>query len=483
MSEGQNQKKIVANATSWSLVTQFIAKVIPPISSMILARVFAPEVFGVIATITMVTNFADIFSESGFQKYIIRNKYEDPLDLRKDADVAFWSHLGISMALWIVISIFGKPICVLLGNENISMALIVACAQLPITALSSIQTAVLQKEYNFKRVFYGQLLSSVGNLALTLVLALVGLGYWAVIFGNIFGYFVRAVALSVRSPWRPHLYYSFRRIRRIFSFSMWILIEAIAVWLTSWFDSFIIGNRMSDHNLGVYKNSQSVVNSLLSIPQYSITNVLLVTLSKNLHDKQAYNKAFFDSQRMLAFMLLPMGVGIFLYRELAVSLAFGPGWEDAQLVVGLWSLASILRILFVSLNSAVFVSQGQPKLSLYCQLIDMVILIPTCLIGVRYGLKTFVMIRCLVRLDIIIPNLYLLSRKFDIKTREIGRNMWKPAAATLIMAGAALLLQTVSDGIWWSLFSIAVCVVIYVSVVLIIAKEDARAIVNLLRRK
>ena len=105
---GENRK--IAKATSWSFMTQVIAKLIPPISNMILARLFAPEVFGAIATITMVTSFADTLSESGFQKYIVSKKYDDSSELYKDSNVAFWTNLFISILLWALISLFRKPL-------------------------------------------------------------------------------------------------------------------------------------------------------------------------------------------------------------------------------------------------------------------------------------------------------------------------------------------------------------------------------------
>ncbi|MBN2926910.1 MAG: oligosaccharide flippase family protein, partial [Eubacterium sp.] len=216
-----NDNMKIAKATSWSFLTQIIAKIIPPISNMILARLFAPEVFGAIATITMVTSFADTLSESGFQKYIVSKEYKEKRELWFDADVAFWTNLIISVFLWGLISLFRKPLCIVLGNPELELALMIACVQLPITSLSSIQTAVYQREYNFKRPFVSQLISSIITLLLTLSLAFSGIGYWAIIIGNIVGYLLRSIILSINAEWIPHFYFSFKRLKNIFSFSMW----------------------------------------------------------------------------------------------------------------------------------------------------------------------------------------------------------------------------------------------------------------------
>ena len=64
-----------AIATRWSTFTEIAAKLISPITNMILARLLTPEAFGVVATINMVVSFADIFTDAGFQKFLRLNHF------------------------------------------------------------------------------------------------------------------------------------------------------------------------------------------------------------------------------------------------------------------------------------------------------------------------------------------------------------------------------------------------------------------------
>lgn len=472
----------VAKATRWSFLTQLTAKVIPPLTSMILARLLSPEVFGIIATITMVTSFAETFSEAGFQKYIISTKYTDDTELEHDEDIAFWTHLGISLFALAVVAVFRAPLCRLLGNPGVEMGLVVSCFPLVISALTSIQTAAYYRTYSFVKPFWGQLISSVGNLIVTIVLALLGFDYWAIIIGNIAASVIRSVVLTIGAPWRPHFYFHVKRAVEIVRFSFWIMAEGISVWLTSWFDSFVVGNRLNSHDLGVYKNSQSVVNGLLSIPQNSITNVLLVTLSRQKDEPEEFNKTFLDAQKTLTYILLPMAAGICIFRELAVRVAFGAGWEDAEIVVGVWALASVLRVLFVSINTAVYVTKGKPKISLYLQLVDMAILIPTCIYGIRYGFEKFVLIRGIARLDIIIPSFIILSKMFGIRFRSIARNAVKPLMGTAVMSAVGILLKGIDKNLFWDFGSILICIVVYFTFMILFAREDLKMILKLVKR-
>ena len=89
----------IVNATKWSAIAEILAKLILPISSMVLARLLTPEAFGVVATISMIVSFAEIFTDAGFQKYIIQHEFTDAQDRDESTNVAFWSNLTLSFIL------------------------------------------------------------------------------------------------------------------------------------------------------------------------------------------------------------------------------------------------------------------------------------------------------------------------------------------------------------------------------------------------
>lgn len=88
-----NLNKQIATATKWSAITEIVAKLITPVSSMVLARLLTPEAFGVVATLTMIITFAEIFTDAGFQKYLIQHEFVDEEDRVQSTNVAFGSNL------------------------------------------------------------------------------------------------------------------------------------------------------------------------------------------------------------------------------------------------------------------------------------------------------------------------------------------------------------------------------------------------------
>ena len=100
MSNDNLNKKIV-NATKWSGITEIAAKLVAPITTMVLARLLAPDAFGVLVTAQMVISFAEIFTDAGFQKYLIQHEFIDDDDKYKSTAVAFWSNFIFSMIVWL----------------------------------------------------------------------------------------------------------------------------------------------------------------------------------------------------------------------------------------------------------------------------------------------------------------------------------------------------------------------------------------------
>ncbi|MTL38516.1 oligosaccharide flippase family protein, partial [Turicibacter sanguinis] len=97
-SEELNNKLIIA--AKWSAITEVVSKFITPLTNMILARIVSPEAFGVVATITMITSFADMLTDAGFQKYLVQYEFKNEEEKYKSASVAFWTNFIVSIILW-----------------------------------------------------------------------------------------------------------------------------------------------------------------------------------------------------------------------------------------------------------------------------------------------------------------------------------------------------------------------------------------------
>lgn len=479
--ENKYLKSKIKNGAKWSSITEISAKIIIPITNMILARLLAPKEFAIVATVTMIISFVDMFADAGFQKYLVQHEFKSEHEINKSANVAFLTNLIISIFIWLIIVGFRNSIASVVGNPGMGNVIAIACIQLPITSFSSIQMALYKRDFNFKTLFYARLVFILIPLIVTIPLALMGFSYWSIIIGNIFGTVTNAVILTIKSQWKPRLFYDWSLLRDMLSFSVWTLLESIASWFTSWIDVLIIGNTFNQHYLGLYKNSLAMVNSLMAVVTASIIPVLFSSLSRLQNNEVVYKRTYYSTQVLVAYLVFPMGVGLFLYSDLATNIIFGSKWSDASNIVGIWSLMAAIGIVFSNFNGEVYRSKGRPKLSFIYQVIHLCFLIPSCMIAKEYGFWPFVYTRALMRLQGMITGFVFMKVFMGFSLKDMLGNVVKPTVCTSIMTLVAIFLKQVSDSFTWSFISIIICIVVYGIALILIARDDLKQILKFIK--
>lgn len=460
----ENLKNKFINATKWSTITEIAAKLVSPVTNMILARIISPEAFGVVATVTMIMSFADMFTDAGFQKYLVQHEFKDENEKFKNANVAFLTNLGISIFLWIVIFVFREQIAILVGNPGLGNVITIACVQLLLTSFSSIQMALYRRDFDFKTLFLVRMVAVCIPFVVTIPLALLGLSYWALIVGSIVIQLSNAVIMTAKSKWKPHLFYKIEILKEMMSFSIWSLIEAISIWFTSWADVFIIGTALSQYYLGIYKTSTAMVNVLMSLITASVVPVLFSALSRLQEDDEKFKNMYLTTQRLVSAFVFPLGIGIYLYSDLATRIMLGNKWKEASGVIGVWALTSAIMIVFGNFCSEVYRAKGKPKLSFLAQLLHLVVLVPVCIVSSKYGFWTLVYSRAWIRMEFVLVHLIIMKFAIGFPMGKIFKNVISTAISAIIMGVLGYLLRQISKGLLWSFVSIVICSLFYFGV-------------------
>lgn len=460
----------IVKATKWSTVTEIAAKLITPITSIILARLLTPEAFGVVTTLTMVISFAEIFTDAGFQKYLIQHEFIDEKDIDQSTNVAFWSNLVMSLFIWLVIGIFADPLAAMVGNPGLGHVLTIACISIPLAAFSSIQMALYKRNLDFKTLFKVRIVGICIPLMVTVPLAICLRSYWALVIGTIVSNMVNAVLLTVYSKWKPKLYYSFAKLRDMFSFSAWSVVEAISIWLTGYVDVFIIGIYLNEYYLGLYKTSITIVGQIMGLITAATTPILFSSLSRLQNDDDAFQSMFYKFQKLVAILVIPTGVGLYCYSDL-VALILGNQWLPTARFIGLWGLTSAITIVLSHYSSEVYRSKGKPRLSVLSQVLHLVALWPAVLIAVRYGFEALYTTRALIRFEGILVNLLIMHFIIHISSWKMIMNIKFPLLSSIVMAVVALLIKNSWPSMLWQCLSILICIVVYFMTLLIIPSE------------
>ena len=373
--------KVVA-AAKWSLITEILAKLITPITNIILAHILAPTAFGILATIMMVISFAEMLADAGFQKFLVQYEFESEEAKQKSVSVAFISNIVLAIVLWIAIIVCRDDLASLVGNEGLGIPLAVMGAMLPLSAFSSIQMAMYRRNFNFKFLLSIRMITIITPLLVSIPMALAGFDYWSLIAGLLAAHLFTAIALCVRQEKLISIYFSGSVFRNMFSFSAWSLAEAFSIWLTAWVDTFIISQFLNAYYLGVYKMPTAIVTTVMAIATSSMAPVLFSALSRHQHNQVEFERTFLTFQRYMALFLVPLGVGMFVYQDFIVQILLGPQWKLAGIVLGSWALSSSLVTAISYLISEAFRAKGMPNISFLAQMLHLIVLRPVIYICV-----------------------------------------------------------------------------------------------------
>lgn len=482
--ESQDIKQQVVSATKWSTITEIAAKLVAPISTMVLARILTPEAFGVLVTATMVISFSEIFTDAGFQKYIIQQSFNSKKSLYQSTNVAFVSNLFLSLLIWLIIVIFCQDIAELVGNKGRGDVIAVSCICIPLSAFSSIQMAVYKKSLNFRFLFWVRLVGVLIPLVVTIPLAFLTHSYWSLIIGMIGLQLSNAVLLTVKSEWKPKLWYDWRLFKGMFSFSAWSMLESLSVWLSSYCDIFIVGTMLNDYYLGIYRTSMNTVGQIMGVIAAATTPVLFSSLSKVQNDNEQFGKILFKFQQTVSLILMPMSVGLFIFRDFITDVLLGSQWHQAAWFIGIWGLTSGITIVLSFFCSEVLRAKGKPRLSTISQLIDLVVLIPIVWYGVHQSFDFLCSIRALSRIFLIIPILLITYYSVKISPWKMLANINIPVWSSILMGVAGMWFLTFGQSVIWNICSLVLCTLIYLSIVFAIPKtrHDLLNLKNMLRK-
>ncbi len=476
-SESLNKK--VVKATKWSAVTEIVARLVLPISNIVLARILAPEAFGIVATITMVVTFAEVFTDAGFQKYLVQHEFKDEIDKEQSTNVAFWSNLIMSLMFWIIIAVFRDEIARIVGNPGMGWVLVIASVSIPLAAFSSIQMALYKRELDFKTLFKVRIVGVCIPLFVTIPCALILKSFWALVIGIITRDIFNAAILTWYSRWKPEFFYSYAKLKEMFSFSSWSVAESVSIWLTGYADIFLVGSVLNQYYLGLYKTSMTFVSGITGLVTAATTPILFSSLSRLQNNKDDFIHFYLKFQKLVGILVIPLGVIVFCYRDFITSFILGDQWVEAAGFIGLWGLTSSVVIVLSNYASEIYRAKGKPQLSLLSQSLHLLFLFPAMLIAIRYGYETLYTTRALIRFQAIIVDLiimYYFVRMLPL--RLIGNVLPSIFASLLMVLLSTVLKRLLPDTIIFNIVSMLFCGATYL-LTLQLFKEERVILKNL----
>lgn len=199
-------------------VRKFALKAVNYLGSIFLARLLAPEIFGIFAIVSFIITFFGFFSDVGLGAALIQKK--DKLT-DKDLSVTFTLQqilvLAVTLMLWLAAPFFAGKYS--LGVQGIWLLRIFSLS-LFLTSLKTIPSILLERKLKFSRLIWPEVVEVISFQAIAVALAYMGWGVWSFILALLVRSVLGAIVLFWLSPWRISFAWDKVIAKRLVSFGI-----------------------------------------------------------------------------------------------------------------------------------------------------------------------------------------------------------------------------------------------------------------------
>lgn len=324
MTEPSVKQQTISGAI-WKFIERISAQFISFVVSIILARILAPDDYGLIALVFVFTTFCDKLLVAGFATSLIQKKAADD----KDFSSVLYFSIAAAFILYVLL-FFGAPFIAdfytKFDCEELIAVIRILGLSLFLMAFSSVQHAYASKHMLFKRYFWSTLGATVFSGFVGITMAYQGWGVWALVAQNMLATFVGCIILWFTIDWRPKLLFSFERLKCLFSYGWKIFLASIIKTLYNDVRSLIIGKMFTPADLAYYNRGQSLPQLVDSNVTGTIDSVLFPAYSKLQDDRIAMLNAVRRAVKTSCYILMPILALMAAVASPLVSLLLTDKW-------------------------------------------------------------------------------------------------------------------------------------------------------------
>lgn len=332
-----------------SASAKLLSKFIGLISTLILARLLTPSDFGVIAAISIVLYFFDVFGNVATEQYIMQKKR-----LRKSELNTAWSiDIILKSVICIVLISLSGVIANLLNKPEITTGLMVVSLVLPINALKSSSLLQQKRLLRYQGIFALGVTEKLIAFAVVISSALLFKNFWSFILADLVS---AALGVLLSYLWfkkLPHL--TLVDWRQQLSFSGWMLGKNMVGYLRSQADTFFVSRLFTANSLGQYNLSRELAMMPGHYFLAPAIEPILSALRETVHIRDYFFQQIATALVITFFITVPIAIFLATFAEPITLLLLGEQWDKAggllsclAWLVVYWGAVYVLEITLIS---------------------------------------------------------------------------------------------------------------------------------------
>ena len=420
-------RRLAVRGAGVTVFSQGVVFAIQMIATIFLARLLTPADFGVV---TMVTTFSLLlmsFGQNGYAEAVIQREEMDHFL----ASNLFWINVGVSLLLAIGFAAAGSMLAKFYGDQRVAHVAVGMSLTIFISGTSVLHLALLKRALHFSVTSANEVLSGAISVALAILLAWVGWGYWALVCGAIARPLIQSVGAWYLCRWIPSLPRRAAGTASIVRFALNLYGRYGFNYVTRNTDNLLVGWRFGPSALGFYKKAYDLfvlpANQLFSPAQ----EVALSTLSRLERGSVEYRRYFLNGLSILAFVGMGVGALLTLVGKDLIRLLLGVKWESAGQIFTFFGPGIGILLIYLA-SGLIHLSIGRADRWLRWVIVEFVVTVLLFLLGLRWGPAGIALAWSASFWILIIPAFWYAGKPIRFGVAPVIAVVWKYVLASLL---------------------------------------------------
>jgi PST family polysaccharide transporter len=436
-------KQEIARGVGWSTLGQLVQQTLSLTSLFVLGHLLTPEDYGIVGMVTIFSGFAVVLVDVGFNRALIQQTRLLP----EQTSTVFWLGLGVGGVVFLLMYGGGGVLAWFYGVPELKAVCHLVAVTFLLIPLGGVHRALLTKRMAFKSLAFINVTALGTGVAVAIVMALRGGGYWSLVVNVLVQQAVIVLLAWWREPWRPRFVFRPAVLGEIIRFGMYLSGSVVMGYWSRYVDQLLIGALAGKQALGLYSRSSLLM--LLPIQQVAarVDAVLFPAFSRIQDDKARIAAIYLKMTRLVALVTFPMMFGLVAVAADFVPVALGEQWRGmiplVRLLAPLGAVQSIL-----TMGSSLYLSFGRTDIAFRVSVIvtcaNSLVFFAGLKINGVYGLAAgYLMLNLLMA-----PWIYHKAASLaGLGLRDMFWNLWHIAVGSWAMAAGVCLLGMALPGL------------------------------------
>jgi O-antigen/teichoic acid export membrane protein len=422
-------------SSAWNAVGYGGTQILTFLLMIVLARLLTPHDFGLVTLASLPLLALGFLQESGLGAAVIRRR----TDVERAAATQLVFSMTTSLLLYAVSFAAAPLLARIFSQPGLTSVFRVLALMLIVRGAIVVPGTLLERDLAFDKRARGDVAGIATQAVLSIACAAAGLGVWSLVAGQIANVVVQGSVYWALSPFRPSpRLASWSMFRELGSYGRHITASNVVLLVNDNADNAVIGRLLGATSVGVYNLAWRLSNLPATTVSFIVSRVTFAVYSTLQDDADQFRQVFLTTLRRMAFLSIPISIGILIAAEPLVVGIFGAPWKPAVVPLQVLAVFGMSRTL-AGATSAVFQASGRPQLNYQLGLWHSAVLFSSLYLLARpYGVRGVAWAEVAASVATMLPCYFFALRILELPLRELLAQLAKPAACSSAVAVALL---------------------------------------------